>query len=97
MENLSNANSTPPIVTAPPRPPAWDLIEVMQASLGTVLAAAIVATAGGVGWLVTKLPARLDRIDMEIRQLQQVKQAIKDLEANDAEQDRRIIRLEVGR
>ena len=69
----------------------------MQASLGTVLAAAIVATAGGVGWLVTKLPARLDRIDMEIRQLQQVKQAIKDLEANDAEQDRRIIRLEVGR
>jgi hypothetical protein len=34
---------------------------------------------------------------MEIRQLQLVKQAIKDLEASDAEQDRRIIRLEVGR
>ena len=69
----------------------------MQASLGTVLAAAIIATAGGVGWMVSKLPARLDRIDAEIRHLQQVKQAIKDLEASDAEQDRRIIRLEVGR
>jgi hypothetical protein len=62
-----------------------------------VLAAAIVATAGGVGWLVTKLPARLDRIDLEIRQLQQVKQEVKDLQDKDAEQDRRIIRLEVGR
>jgi len=72
----------------------------MQASLGTVLAAAIVATAGGVGWLIVKLPARLDRmesrIDVEIQYRQQINQAVQGLEEKDRQQDRQIIRLEAG-
>ncbi len=65
------------------------------------MAAAILATAGGMGWLVVSLPNRLQQLETQITQIlsnqnqfglrfQELEKAVTDL-------DRRTIRLELNR
>jgi len=73
---------------------------MLEAAAAMVLAAAVIATTGGVGWLVVQLPSRLEQIEAQIKQIignqTRVDQNLKILEDRVIDHDRRIIRLEVG-
>ncbi len=76
-------------------------IQVMEATAGAVLAAAVLATAGGVGWLLMALPGRLNQMQDQITRILENQDRFnirfERLEEKVTEQDRRIIQLEVGR
>jgi len=76
-------------------------VQVLEATAASLMAAAILATAGGMGWLVVSLPNRLQQMETQITQMlrnqdlfgvqfQELQKQVNDL-------DRRTIRLELNR
>ena len=76
-------------------------VQVLEATAASLMAAAILATAGGMGWLVVSLPNRLQQMETQITQMlrnqdlfgaqfQELQKQVNDL-------DRRTIRLELKR
>ena len=65
------------------------------------MAAAILATAGGMGWLVVSLPNRLQQMETQILQIlrnqDQFGLRFQELEKQVTDLDRRTIRLELNR
>jgi hypothetical protein len=74
-------------------------IQVMEATAASVLSAAVIGTAAGVGWLVIQLPTRLQQLEARIVQIVENQELFNskfiDLEKQVQEHDRRIIRLEL--
>jgi hypothetical protein len=72
----------------------------MEATAAAVLAAAIIGTASGVGWLVVQLPTRLQQLENRMNQIVEnqelFNQKFIQLEKTVQEHDRRIIRLELS-
>jgi hypothetical protein len=72
----------------------------MEATAAAVLAAAIIGTTGGVGWLVVQLPNRLQQLENRMNQIVEnqelFNQKFVNLEKTVLEHDRRIIRLELS-
>jgi hypothetical protein len=75
--------------------------QVLEGTAAAVLAAAIIGTAGGMGWLVVQLPSRLQQIEGQITRLVQSQNIFSekfvDLEKQVQDHDRRLIRLEIRR
>ncbi len=75
-------------------------MQVMEATAAAVLAAAIIGTASGVGWLVVQLPTRLQQLENRMNQIVEnqelFNQKFIQLEKTVQEHDRRIIRLELS-
>lgn len=71
----------------------------MEATSGAVLAAAILATSGGVGWLLLALPNTLNTLRDQITRILQNQDRFnvrfERLEEKVFEQERKIIKLEV--
>lgn len=76
-------------------------IQVLEATAASLMAAAILATAGGMGWLVVSLPNRLQQLETQITQIlsnqTQFGLRFQELEKQVTELDRRTIRLELNR
>ena len=76
-------------------------IQVLEATAASLMAAAILATAGGMGWLVVSLPNRLQQLETQITQIlsnqTQFGLRFEELEQEVQELDRRTIRLELNR
>ena len=76
-------------------------VQVLEATAASLMAAAILATAGGMGWLVVSLPNRLQQLETQITQIlqnqQQVGREIQEIRKDVVELDRRTIRLELNR
>ncbi len=74
-------------------------IQVMEATAASVLSAAVIGTAAGVGWLVIQLPTRLQQLEARIVQIVENQELFNsrflELEKQVDEHDRRIIRLEL--
>jgi predicted PurR-regulated permease PerM len=74
-------------------------IQVLEGVAATVLSAAVLGTAGGVGWLVIALPSEIKQIKTQIQQIVSNQNTFSDrfmdLEKQVNDHDRRIIRLEV--
>lgn len=74
---------------------------ILEATAAAVLAAAVLSTAAGVGWLVTSLPSQLQQLREQITQIVKNQEAFSEqfnqLQERVLDHDRRIIRLEVGR
>ena len=88
----------PPAVTSTQRR-RFSRIQVLEAVAATVLSAAVLGTAGGVGWLVISLPNKLQQLEKQIAQIvadQTIySERFVQLEKQVTDHDRRIIRLEV--
>jgi len=74
-------------------------VQVMEATAAAVLSAAIIGTAGGVGWLIIQLPNRLQQLEQNISRIL-VNQDLfgkqfSELEKQVQDHDRRIIKLEL--
>jgi hypothetical protein len=84
-----------------PQPRRFSRVQVLEATAGTVLAAAVLATAGGMGWLVISLPNRLQQLESQINQIlrnqDQLGVRFEELEKQVTDLDRRTIRLELNR
>ncbi len=76
-------------------------IQVIEATAATVLSAAIIGTATGMGWLVISLPNRLQQLEGQISRIlgnqERFDQRFNGLEQRVSDHDRRIIKLEVTR
>jgi septal ring factor EnvC (AmiA/AmiB activator) len=76
-------------------------VQVIEATAAAVLSAAILATSGGVVWLVIKLPDRLQEMEAQIAQILQNQgqfgERFREIEKEINNQDKRIIRLELNR
>ncbi len=74
---------------------------MLEATAASLMAAAILATAGGMGWLVVSLPNRLQQLETQITQIlsnqTQFGLRFEKLEKEVQELDRRTIRLELNR
>jgi hypothetical protein len=74
-------------------------LQILEATAATVLSAAIVASAGGVTWLVVQLPTRLQQIETAIDRIigsqSRFENRFEGLEKTVQDHDRRIIKLEV--
>lgn len=74
---------------------------MLEATAASLMAAAILATAGGMGWLVVSLPNRLQQLESQITQIlanqNQFGLRFEKLEQEVQELDRRTIRLELNR
>lgn len=85
-------------VTGPDRS-RFSRVQVLEATAAAVLAAAILGTASGVGWLAVSLPSRLQNLETRINSVlsnqQRFEDRFQDLETEVKSQDRRIIRLEL--
>jgi len=71
----------------------------MEATAAAVLSAAIIGTAGGVGWLIIQIPNRLQQLEQNISRIL-VNQDLfgkqfSELEKQVEDHDRRIIKLEL--
>jgi hypothetical protein len=89
-------------VTPPPElQRRFSRVQVLEATAASLMAAAILATAGGMGWLVVSLPNRLQQLETQITQIlqnqQQVGREIQEIRKDVVELDRRTIRLELNR
>lgn len=77
----------------------FSTIQVMEATAAAVLAAAVIGTAGGVGWLIVRLPGHLQMLEKTVTQILENQKGFElrfmKLEEAVKEQDRRLIRLEV--
>jgi hypothetical protein len=73
----------------------------LEATAASLMAAAILATAGGMGWLVVSLPNRLQQLETQITQIlrnqDQFGIRFEKLEKEVQDLDRRTIRLELNR
>jgi hypothetical protein len=76
-------------------------VQVLEATAASLMAAAILATAGGMGWLIVSLPNRLQQLETQISQIlsnqTQFGLRFQELEKQVTELDRRTIRLELNR
>jgi septal ring factor EnvC (AmiA/AmiB activator) len=76
-------------------------VQVLEATAASLMAAAILATAGGMGWLVVSLPNRLQQLETQITQIlrnqDQFGERFQELEKTVNDHDRRIIRMELNR
>lgn len=74
---------------------------MLEATAASLMAAAILATAGGMGWLIVSLPNRLQQLETQISQIlsnqTQFGLRFQELEKQVTELDRRTIRLELNR
>lgn len=74
-------------------------VHVLEGAAATILAAAIVGTAGGMSWLIAQLPSRLYTLEEQIKRIlenqHEFNQKFDNLESQVQEHDRRIIRLEL--
>ena len=88
-----------PPTDAPLERRRFSRVQVMEATAAAVLTAAIIGTAGGVGWLVVQLPSRLQQLESSITRILQNQDAFSEkfgqLERQVQDHDRRIIRLEL--
>lgn len=78
----------------------FSTIQVMEATAAAVLAAAVIGTAGGMSWLIIRLPNHLQQLERTVTQILDNQKGFEvrflKLEEAVKEQDRRIIRLEVN-
>ncbi len=76
-------------------------VQVIEATAASLMAAAILSTAGGMGWLVVTLPTRLQQLESQITQIlrnqDQFGVRVGELEKSVVDLDRRTIRLELQR
>lgn len=91
-------------MTAPAEPAErrrFSRVQVLEATAAAVMAAAILATAGGMGWLVVQLPNRLQQLETQMTQILSNQNAFtvrfQELEKQVTDLDRRTIRLELNR
>ena len=74
---------------------------MLEATAASLMAAAILATAGGMGWLVVSLPNRLQQLETQMNQILSNQNAFtvrfQELEKQVTDLDRRTIRLELNR
>ena len=88
-------------MTTPPERRRFSRVQVLEATAASLMAAAILATAGGMGWLVVSLPNRLQQLESQITQIlanqNQFGLRFEKLEQEVQELDRRTIRLELNR
>ena len=74
-------------------------IQVMEGTAAAVLSAAIIGTAGGMGWLVIQLPSRLQQLEGQITRILQNQDVfskdVLDFKDQVQELDRRVIKLEL--
>lgn len=86
-------------MTQPPTPPRFSRVQVLEAAAGSALAAAIIATAGGMFWLVASLPNKLTGLERDIRQVlgnqTRLEMRLESVWREVREQERRIIKLEL--
>ena len=77
----------------------FSVVQVAQGTSATVLAAAIVGTASGMGWLVMSLPSRLQQLETQITQILKNQdiygEKFQKLEEKVDQHDRRLIKLEI--
>jgi glycerate kinase len=77
----------------------FSTVQVMEATAAAVLAAAVIGTAGGMGWLLIRLPNHLQQLEKTVAQILENQKGFEvrftKLEETVKEQDRRLIRLEV--
>jgi cell division protein FtsL len=89
------------MVAPSPDRPKFSKVQVFEATAASLMAAAILATAGGMGWLVISLPERLQQLEQQITQIlrnqDQFNRRFEELEKQVLELDRRTIRLELNR
>ena len=88
-----------PSPTDPGERRKFSRIQVVEGTAAAIFAAAILGTAGGVGWLVVALPNELQQLKTQVNQIVRNQDAFgerfHDLEKQVIEHDRRIIRLEI--
>ena len=88
-------------MTPPPERRKFSRVQVLEATAASLMAAAILATAGGMGWLVVSLPNRLQQMETQILQIlrnqDQFGLRFQELEKQVTDLDRRTIRLELNR
>ncbi len=88
-------------MTPPPERRRFSRVQVLEATAASLMAAAILATAGGMGWLVVSLPNRLQQMETQILQIlrnqDQFGLRFQELEKQVTDLDRRTIRLELNR
>lgn len=93
-------------ILGPSQPPKPERRRVNQAHIyeavaAAVLAAAVLGTASGMGWLVIALPSKLQQLQEQIGQIVKNQEAFgrrfDQLQDRVFEHDRRIIKLEVKR
>ena len=88
-------------MTPPPDRRRFSKIQVLEATAASLMAAAILATAGGMGWLVVSLPNRLQQLETQVTQIlanqNQFGLRFEKLEQEVQELDKRTIRLELNR
>lgn len=74
-------------------------VQVMEATAASVLAAAVIGTAAGVGWLIVQLPSRLQQLETNITRILENQDLFNakflELEKKVEELDRRLIRQEL--
>jgi hypothetical protein len=89
------------MVAPSPDRPKFSKVQVFEATAASLMAAAILATAGGMGWLVVSLPNRLQQMETQILQIlrnqDQLGGKFQELEKQVTDLDRRTIRLELNR
>jgi hypothetical protein len=77
----------------------FSVVQVAQGTSSAVLAAAIVGTASGMGWLVMSLPSRLQQLESQITQILKNQdtygEKFQKLEEKVDQHDRRLIKLEI--
>jgi hypothetical protein len=77
----------------------FSAIQVMEATAAAVLAAAVIGTAGGMSWLIIRLPSHLAQLEKNITQILENQKGFETrftkLDETVKELDRRVIRLEV--
>lgn len=77
----------------------FSVVQVAQGTSSAVLAAAIVGTASGMGWLVMSLPSRLQQLENQITQILKNQdiygEKFQKLEEKVDQHDRRLIKLEI--
>lgn len=71
----------------------------MEATAASVLAAAVIGTAAGVGWLIVQLPSRLQQLETNITRILENQDLfnakVVELEKKVEDIDRRLIRQEL--
>ena len=74
---------------------------ILEATAAAVLAAAVLGTASGMGWLVIALPSKLQQLQEQISQIVKNQESFgrefNQLQERVMDHDRRIIKLEVKR
>jgi len=81
-------------------PPRFSRVQVLEATAGTVLAAAVIGTASGMAWLLIQLPNRLQQLETQMTQILTNQNTFSlrflELEKKVTDLDRRTIRLELN-